>query len=104
MERLAAEALGLVPHGIDGRDAFVWIDPDAEIWTPIGDGHQAMRLVRELHLHIDQRPGQQISVQSHDFSVMVYGDVKHPNGLQRAIVECAAEIRRRRHDTGSPKA
>lgn len=98
-ERLAGEAIGLVPQGIDGRDAFLWLnDLQGTIWTPMSNGAQALRLVQELHLHIDQRPGKQISVQDSSFAMLVYGDPKDPNGLQRAIVECAAKIRLARYD------
>lgn len=96
-ERLAGEAIGMTPKGIDGRDAFLWLD-DGTIWIPIGDGDQAMRLVRELHLHIDQRPGKQISVQDPTFEILVYGDPQDPNALQKAIVQCAAKIRLARYD------
>lgn len=96
----AGEAIGLQLGGLEERDAFPWIESElSDPWLPVGDGHQTMRLVRELHLHIDQRPGKQISVQDPHFEILVYGDPKDPYGLAHAIVECAAKIHAARRFT-----
>jgi hypothetical protein len=98
-EWLAGEAIGLKLTGIEGRDAFMWLDDDTcEPWMPLGSDEQAMRLVRRLHLHIDQRPGKQLSVQDPHFVHLVYGDLSlGAAAINRAIVECAAKIQAAKH-------
>ena len=97
MEKLAGEAIGLDLDGVEGRDAFLWVRGTGEIWIPLGDGDQAMRLVSGLNLHIDQRPGKQISVQPPCLSEMVVYEVRKGEALDlnRAIVACAALMRRK---------
>lgn len=53
---------------------------------------RAMSLVTTLHLHIDQRPGKQISVQDPQLELLVYADLNE-GGLARAIEKCAAMIK-----------
>lgn len=95
LERAAGEAIGLELEG--GEEAwFLWERKTAEPWCPLVSDQHAMRLVRHLHLHIDQRPGKQISVQDPHFALLVYGDLKLGEAaLNRAIVECAAQIHAR---------
>lgn len=95
LERLAGEAIGLDLEGGE-RDLFLWVRSTCEIWIPLSNDDQAMLLVKKLHLHIDQRPGKQISVQGPHFAELVYGDLSLGDlALNRAIVECAAKLRRR---------
>lgn len=98
LERAAGEAIGLKLTGVEGRDAFSWVDDESgEPWVPLCSDDQAMRIVRKLHLHIDQRPGKQISVQDPDFEHMVLGDLGRGDGaLNHAIVKCAVVIARSR--------
>ena len=95
LERAAGEAMGLKLEGEEGRDAFLWTnDEHGTIWVPLSSDDQAMKLAKRFHLHIDQRPGQQISVQSPDFAHMVCYEAKKGQALDlnRAIVECAARM------------
>lgn len=98
IERAAGEAIGLSLEGVAGRDAFLWTSDTADIWVPLQNDSEAMALVKHLNLHIDQRPGKQISVQSPDFSEMVCQDANkgHVLDLNRAIVECAAKMKGKR--------
>jgi len=97
LEQLAGEAIGLKLSGAENRDAFLWIEAEAcEPWTPLVSDEQAMRLVKQLRLHIDQRPNQ-ISVQDPDFEVLVYADFDRGDlALNHAIVKCAAIMARRK--------
>jgi hypothetical protein len=98
LERAAGEAIGLKLAGVESRDAFLWLDDlTCEPWVPLGNDCQAMQLVRKLHLHIDQRPGKQITVQDPEFKFLIEGDIALGAGaLNRAIVKCAAVIGRAR--------
>jgi hypothetical protein len=97
LEKLAGEAIGMDLAGVEGKADFLWDRSTCEIWVPLQIGEQALQLVEKLHLHVDQRPGLQISVQPPDFSEMVCYEARkgHRLDLRRAIVECAAIIRRR---------
>ena len=88
LERAAGEAMGLKLEGVEGLDAFLWTNDE------LSSDDQAMKLAKRFHLHIDQRPGHQISVQSPDFSHMVCYEAKkgHALDLNRAIVECVARM------------
>lgn len=59
---------------------------------------QAMALVKRFHLHIDQRPGKQISVQPPHFEEMICYDARkgHALDLNRAICECISRLRARK--------
>lgn len=94
MEKLAGEAMGLKLDGVEGRDAFLWDADTCDMWLPISSDAQAMALVKRFHLHIDQRPGLQLSVQSSDFSDMVCYEAKRGQALDLnlAIVELVAKV------------
>lgn len=65
-------------------------------YDPLHDYAQAMTLVVEHHLHIDQRPGKQISVQDHQFRQMVCFNAHRGDKLDllRAICLCVVEIQK----------
>lgn len=104
LERAAGEAIGLELDGEEGRDAFLWNRKTGDPWMPLWSATQAYQLLRELHLHIDQRPGKQISAQDPAFEILVYGDLaKGDHALNHAIVACAAQINGRRRAPGTGK-
>ena len=100
MERLAGEAIGLVPQGIDGRDAFLWLDdPPGTIWVPMSDWHQAMRLVRELRMDLNWSDTDcYVSWFAADYDGIDESKRCEARGeVQHAIVECAAKVRLNRY-------
>jgi hypothetical protein len=92
--KLAYEAYGFRLHSMSSavlyhQDFGTSIRLDQ--WNPLIDDMQAFHLIQRLSLHIDQRPGKQISVQDPHFEHIVYG-----TDLNRAVVECAAKIQHHR--------
>lgn len=66
--------------------------PDGQIrYDPLHDDAQALALVKQFNLHIDQRPHpkRQITVQDCAFTVLVE---RRDDDINRAIVECVAKL------------
>ncbi len=101
--RLCAEAFGFEPYAVHQYESWALESPTAVpcklgswagqciAYDPLADDAQAMALVKKLHLHIDQRPGKQISVQDPHFVHII---TSNAHDLNWCIVQCVVAMQR----------
>lgn len=99
--KLCAEAMGIEMHSRlvmgqalvgTGRGYIKETYHQIYDYDPLNDDAQAIALVKKFSLHIDQRPGKQISVQPPDFESIA---TRTDTDLNRAICLCVAQLQRR---------